>query len=82
METPRESREHQWKLHLKPNAASIRILTLDGYGYYPLNQSREELTVLRGGIRGIAELQILQQIEQALGGIAIQCFFDLIVGTR
>jgi hypothetical protein len=44
METPRESREHRWKVHLKPNAASIRILTLDGYGYCLLNQSREGLT--------------------------------------
>ena len=35
-----------------------------------------------GGIRGIVELAILQQIERALGvGLPIQAFFDLIVGT-
>ena len=37
----------------------------------------------RGGIRGIIELLILQDIEKKLGGrIPIQEFFDLIVGTR
>lgn len=36
-----------------------------------------------GGIRGIAELEVLLHIEKALGGkIPIQSFFDLIVGTR
>ncbi|KAF2758985.1 hypothetical protein EJ05DRAFT_499409 [Pseudovirgaria hyperparasitica] len=35
-----------------------------------------------GGIRGIVELEVLRQIEIALGGcIPIQEFFDLIVGT-
>ncbi|KAL4757187.1 uncharacterized protein BDW70DRAFT_171583 [Aspergillus foveolatus] len=35
-----------------------------------------------GGVRGIVELTILQQIEKALGpGLYIQDFFDLIVGT-
>ncbi|PKY01131.1 hypothetical protein P168DRAFT_329858 [Aspergillus campestris IBT 28561] len=35
-----------------------------------------------GGIRGIVELTILQQIERELGvGLYIQDFFDLIVGT-
>ncbi len=35
-----------------------------------------------GGIRGIVELTVLEQIEQALGiGLSIQSFFDLIVGT-
>ena len=39
--------------------------------------------VSRGGIRGIVELEILRQIEKAMGGrLAIQCFFELIVGTR
>ena len=34
-------------------------------------------------MRGIVELEILRQIEQALGGrLPIQSFFDLIVGTR
>ena len=29
------------------------------------------------------ELEILRQIEKAMGGrLAIQCFFELIVGTR
>ena len=38
---------------------------------------------LRGGIRGIVELEVLRQLECAMGGrLAIQCFFDLIVGTR
>ena len=37
----------------------------------------------RGGIRGIVELEILRQIEKAMGGmLAIQYFFELIVGTR
>ena len=36
-----------------------------------------------GGIRGIVELEILRQVEKAMGGrLAIQCFFELIVGTR
>ncbi|KAL9618157.1 MAG: hypothetical protein Q9160_007107 [Pyrenula sp. 1 TL-2023] len=35
-----------------------------------------------GGVRGIVELTILQQIEMALGtGLPIQAFFDLIIGT-
>ena len=39
--------------------------------------------VRRGGIRGIVELEILRQIEKAMGGrLNIHCFFDLIVGTR
>ena len=39
--------------------------------------------VPRGGIRGIVELEILRLIEKAMGGrLAIQCFFELIVGTR
>ncbi|THC94944.1 hypothetical protein EYZ11_005583 [Aspergillus tanneri] len=40
------------------------------------------LTLDGGGVRGIVELTILQQIERALGhGLYIQDFFDLIVGT-
>ncbi|KAK8075762.1 hypothetical protein PG997_010425 [Apiospora hydei] len=39
------------------------------------------LTLDGGGIRGIVELEVLEQIEIALGGIPIQCFFDLVVGT-
>lgn len=39
--------------------------------------------MIRGGIRGIVELEVLRAIEQVLGGrIPIQAFFDLIVGTR
>ncbi|KAK8157183.1 hypothetical protein IWX90DRAFT_391173 [Phyllosticta citrichinensis] len=35
-----------------------------------------------GGVRGIIELEVLRQIELALGGkLPIQSFFDLIVGT-
>ena len=33
-------------------------------------------------MRGIVELEILRQLEKALGGLSIQNFFDLIVGTR
>ncbi|KAM0796183.1 acyl transferase/acyl hydrolase/lysophospholipase [Usnea florida] len=52
-------------LYLKPPAAGLRVLTLDG-----------------GGIRGITQLVILQQLERQLGGaIPIQSFFDLVVGT-
>ena len=41
------------------------------------------LTRISGGIRGIVELQVLNEIERVLGGrIPIQHFFDLIVGTR
>ncbi|KAK8121780.1 hypothetical protein PG984_010450 [Apiospora sp. TS-2023a] len=39
------------------------------------------LTLDGGGIRGVVELEVLEQIEIALGGIPIQCFFDLVVGT-
>jgi patatin-like phospholipase/acyl hydrolase len=36
-----------------------------------------------GGIRGIAELEVLQQIEREMGDkLPLQCFFDLVVGTR
>jgi hypothetical protein len=37
----------------------------------------------RGGVRGIVILQVLRNIEKELGGgIKVQEFFDLIVGTR
>jgi len=40
-------------------------------------------TLCRGGIRGIVELEILRLIENVWGGgLRIQDFFDLIVGTR
>lgn len=79
-------RQHIWRIFLKPADAGIRILTLDGYVHISILVSRmiDSLTYYhRGGIRGIVELEILRQIEQALGGrLAIQSFFDLIVGTR
>lgn len=43
---------------------------------------------IRGGIRGIVELEILRAIESHINvrrpgpGIPLQRFFDLIVGTR
>jgi predicted acylesterase/phospholipase RssA len=57
---------HQaWRVSLKPPSAGVRVLSLDG-----------------GGIRGIVELEILKQIERAMGGnLAIQNFFDLVIGT-
>lgn len=48
-----------------------------------LLERRTSDDVRRGGIRGIVELEILRQIEKVMGGrLNIQCFFDLIVGTR
>lgn len=45
--------------------------------------ARNSLTLgYSGGIRGIVELEVLRRIEKALGDLPIQCFFDLIVGTR
>ncbi|TIA13191.1 hypothetical protein D6C80_06414 [Aureobasidium pullulans] len=42
------------------------------------------LTLDGGGVRGIAELEILKQIENALGNgiLRIQDFLDFVVGTR
>lgn len=41
------------------------------------------LTIIRGGMRGIVELETLKAIQKSLGGeIPIVKFFDLIVGTR
>jgi patatin-like phospholipase/acyl hydrolase len=41
------------------------------------------LNSISGGIRGIAELEVLRLIEKELGPrLPIQHFFDLIVGTR
>jgi patatin-like phospholipase/acyl hydrolase len=38
---------------------------------------------LRGGIRGIVELEILRSIQEEFKNqIPIRAFFDLIVGTR
>ncbi|KAK6860680.1 hypothetical protein PG995_004316 [Apiospora arundinis] len=47
----------------------------------PVSAGVRVLTLDGGGIRGIVELEVLEQIEFALGGIPIQCFFDLVVGT-
>ncbi|KAK3707125.1 hypothetical protein LTR37_012294 [Vermiconidia calcicola] len=52
-------------IRFKPPGAGVRVLALDG-----------------GGIRGIVQLEVLHAVEQCLGGhIAVQTFFDLIVGT-
>jgi hypothetical protein len=65
IETGIASRFNNCRVFLTPKTAGIRILTLDG-----------------GGIKGIAELEVLRLIERALGSkLAIQNFFDLIVGT-
>lgn len=66
---PMEKKErhfrHAWPVYLKPPSCGVRVLTLDG-----------------GGIRGIVELEILKYIEKELGGgVNVQSFFDLIVGT-
>jgi patatin-like phospholipase/acyl hydrolase len=40
------------------------------------------LTRDSGGIRGIVELKVLAEIQKHLGGLPINNFFDLVVGTR
>ncbi|KAK8254092.1 hypothetical protein IWZ00DRAFT_435915 [Phyllosticta capitalensis] len=51
-------------------------------GFKPETAGVRILSLDGGGIRGIVELEVLWQIEQALGGkLPIQRFFDLIVGT-
>ena len=74
-----------WQIVFKPASAGVRILTLDGL----VNTLRifERDTDIRsptsGGVRGIAELEILKLIQAELGGkMPIREFFDLIVGTR
>ena len=48
----------------------------------PSNAGVRVLSLDGGGVRGIVELVILQEIERSLGpGLPIQAFFDLIVGT-
>lgn len=48
----------------------------------PLEAGTRILVLDGGGIRGIAELEALRQLEALLGGrIPVQAFFDLIVGT-
>ena len=57
--------ETPWEVYFKPPLAGVRVLSLDG-----------------GGIRGIVILQVLSSLEEEFGHrIAIQEFFDLIVGT-
>lgn len=73
-----------WKIFLKPEAAGVRILSLDGYVQpCSISMSIANLAVSSGGIRAIVELEILRLIEQTWGNeMRIQDFFDLIVGTR
>ena len=78
-------RTFRWIVYLKPDAAGVRVLTLDGYVHHPtiFLVSSSTYTPARGGIRGIVELEILRLIESVWGGgLRIQDFFDLIVGTR
>ena len=61
----------------------MRILTLDGSVIFFGLDYMLWLIGFSGGMRGILELEILRAIKRALGGgIPIQAFFDLIVGTR
>ena len=65
LEKPEKRFRSPWKVYLKPPACGVRVLTLDG-----------------GGIRGVVELELMKAIEKELGGrLAIQSFFDLVVGT-
>ncbi|KAF1349168.1 hypothetical protein BDV97DRAFT_370365 [Delphinella strobiligena] len=51
------------------------------YPHFDVRRVSIQVTCV-GGIRGISELGILQQIENALGGaLPIQSFLDLVVGT-
>ena len=66
----------------KPALAGVRILSLDRW-VGTLSFAIIVTYCPRGGIRGIAVLEVLQHTEEELGeGIPIQDFFDLIVGTR
>ncbi|KAF4554319.1 Hypothetical protein D9617_4g000720 [Elsinoe fawcettii] len=50
--------------------------------FKPKGVGTRVLTLDSGGIRGIVQLEILREIEEALGNnIPIACFLDLIVGT-
>lgn len=52
-----------WRVFIKPAAAGIRILTLDGYVIHIRTSSVSlVLIIVSGGIRGIVELEILRQI--------------------
>jgi len=80
METPRESREHKWKIHLKPNAASIRILTLDGYGDCPLNQSRGELTILGEAYVALQSCRFYSRLNKPLEASLFSASLTLLWG--
>ncbi|KAF1844020.1 FabD/lysophospholipase-like protein [Cucurbitaria berberidis CBS 394.84] len=57
-----------WRVHLKPDAAGVRILTLDGGGIR--------------GIVELEILQSLEkELNGRNGRLRIQSFFDLVVGT-
>jgi predicted acylesterase/phospholipase RssA len=59
---------HPWRVHLKPDAAGVRILTLDGGG-------------IRGIIE-LVYLQTLEQaLNRRNGRLRVQSFFDLVIGT-
>ena len=67
---------------LHHNAADGQFQTRWPISVKPTEAGIRVLTLDGGGIRGIVELTILQQIERALGvGLPIQAFFDIIVGT-
>lgn len=81
------SRSQPWKVSLKPPSTGVRLLTLDGYVLSGRSSAGVKIFCtdreISGGIRGIVELEVLRQIERAMGGkIRIQYFFDLIIGTR
>ncbi|KAK4215467.1 acyl transferase/acyl hydrolase/lysophospholipase [Rhypophila decipiens] len=48
---------------------------------HPREAGVRVLTLDGGGIRGITQLVILQELTRRLGGIPIYSFFDLVVGT-
>lgn len=68
----------------KPRHAGARILCLDGYALCnPDDDWKHANRGNRGGIRGIIQLHVLQELERILGpDLPIQLFFDLIVGTE
>ncbi|KAI1771432.1 hypothetical protein F4818DRAFT_454557 [Hypoxylon cercidicola] len=61
------------------------VTTGSGYSWMiqltPKSAGVRVLALDGGGIRGIVELEVLRQIQIAIGGVPIQCFIDLIVGT-
>ncbi len=60
-------------------------LAYNGMSFLCVCSSLRWLTsvILSGWIRGIVQLEILSEIEKAIGGgIPIQEFFELMVGTK